>query len=142
MAEKPCFDVFRGTFPSTDAVWIAAIEGLAAAQSRMQEIALVDPGAYFVFGREAGVALATVDTSIPARDTTELVRGLSQERSPQFLMARAYLKEAHAQITELLPWVESVDEGNRLIEALGFVAVAINATERKHAVKKQKKAAS
>jgi hypothetical protein len=59
----PKFDIFRGTSGNTDAVWIEAIEGLAAAKQRMNEIAQENPGAYFVFYPPRRALLASTDTT-------------------------------------------------------------------------------
>jgi len=62
LAKEPIFDIFRGTPFNKDAVWVEAIEGLAAARNRMEEIAGKIPGSYFVFSVHSHNVLARIDT--------------------------------------------------------------------------------
>jgi len=59
----PTFDIFRGHYRDKYAVWIEAVEGLAAAQKRMEEIAAERPDAYFVFSIHDRLVLAVTDTT-------------------------------------------------------------------------------
>ena len=60
----PQYDIFSGS-KDRDAIWLEAVEGLAAAVERMKDLANQSPGPYFVFGQDAREVLASVDTSIP-----------------------------------------------------------------------------
>jgi len=59
----PTFDIFRGHYRDKYAMWVEAVEGLAAAQKRMEEIAAETPDAYFVFSIHDRLVLATTDTT-------------------------------------------------------------------------------
>lgn len=59
----PKFDIFRGRYAESQAIWIQAVEGLDAACKRMQELAVQKPDTYFVFDALNKAMLATVDTS-------------------------------------------------------------------------------
>lgn len=58
---EPAFDIFSGT-TDKDAMWMEAVEGLASARERMEEIARTNPGQYFVFAQRSRAILARVDT--------------------------------------------------------------------------------
>jgi hypothetical protein len=58
----PKFDIFCGRFPDPNVVWVDAVEGLAAACKRMEQIAAEKPGRYFVFNASDRTVLATTDT--------------------------------------------------------------------------------
>lgn len=58
---EPTFDIFKGT-TDKDAVWVEAVEGLASAQERMEQLATVAPGQYFLFAQRTHSILARVDT--------------------------------------------------------------------------------
>jgi len=55
------FDIFRGRYGDKDVAWIEAVEGLAAARERMEEIAAEQPGDYFVFSAYDRRALAVIN---------------------------------------------------------------------------------
>lgn len=55
------FDIFTGT-SNTDARWVEAAPGLAAARERMEAIAYTLPGQYFVFSQRTHAILARIDT--------------------------------------------------------------------------------
>lgn len=59
----PAYDIFSGRF-GRDAVWMEAVEGLAAAVEKMKAYANNSPGPYFVFNVHSHEVLASVDTSI------------------------------------------------------------------------------
>ena len=59
----PKFDIFRGALGSPDVLWIEAVEGLGAAKQRMDEIARVEPGRYFVFYTHTHAILASTNTT-------------------------------------------------------------------------------
>jgi hypothetical protein len=61
--KTPKFDIFAGHFGSADVLWIETVEGLAAARSRMEEIAAQTPGPYFVFFTSDHSVLASIDNS-------------------------------------------------------------------------------
>jgi len=63
----PTFDIFQGAVGSTDVLWIEAVEGLAAAKQRMDEIAREQPGRYFVFYSHERTVLASTNTTAPSR---------------------------------------------------------------------------
>jgi len=63
---RPAFDIFQGTFGSRDVLWIEAVEGLAAAKQRMDEIACKRPGKYFVFYSHERTVLASTNTGLGA----------------------------------------------------------------------------
>jgi hypothetical protein len=63
----PQFDIFRGHFGGKDAEWIESVEGLAAANERMKQIAAEKPDAYFVFSPLSRAALAIIDTTYLVR---------------------------------------------------------------------------
>jgi hypothetical protein len=60
------FDIFRGAFGSTDVLWTEAVEGLAVAKQRMDEIARERPGRYFVFYSHTRTVLASTNTQLGA----------------------------------------------------------------------------
>jgi hypothetical protein len=59
--DGPTFDIFKGA-TEKDAVWIEAVEGFSNARQRMEEIAAVAPGQYFVFGPFTNCIFARTDT--------------------------------------------------------------------------------
>jgi hypothetical protein len=59
----PKFDVFRGRFGESDAEWVEAVEGLAAACQRMCGLATERPGRYFVFYTSSHEVLDSMDTT-------------------------------------------------------------------------------
>lgn len=65
----PTYDIFSGS-GYTDAKWLEAVEGLAAATERMKHLAEQMPGPYFVFSTDAKAILASVNTTKP-RDRKE-----------------------------------------------------------------------
>lgn len=71
-------DIFQGHYGDENAIWIEAVDGLAAARKRMEEVALHRPGAYFVFSANDGLVLAIVNTaerSIPAAERSKGASG-------------------------------------------------------------------
>jgi hypothetical protein len=58
---EPTFDIFSGT-TDKDAMWMEAVEGLASARERMEEIASSAPGRYFIFAQRSRAILARIDT--------------------------------------------------------------------------------
>jgi hypothetical protein len=61
--KTPKFDIFAGHSGSNDVLWLETVEGLAAARSRMEEIAAQKPGPYFVFFTSDHSVSASIDTS-------------------------------------------------------------------------------
>lgn len=61
MMSQPTFDIFSGT-TDRDAMWMEAVDGLASARERMEEIARTRPGQYFVFAQRGRAILASIDT--------------------------------------------------------------------------------
>jgi hypothetical protein len=59
----PTFEIFRGLYLESDALWIECVEGLATAVERMKEIAAEKPGPYFVFDAKSHQVLATINTT-------------------------------------------------------------------------------
>jgi len=59
--KQPTFDIFCGV-PDKDAIWYDAVEGLANARDRMEQIARIIPGNYFVFSRRDHSILARTET--------------------------------------------------------------------------------
>jgi hypothetical protein len=70
---EPIFDIFRGGPSDKDAVWIESVEGLSSARERMQQIAVVTPGQYFVFSRSSHYILARIDTRRKSRRLSPFV---------------------------------------------------------------------
>jgi hypothetical protein len=66
VGKEPTFDIFRGV-PEKNAVWIDAAEGLLGARERMEQIARVEPGRYFVFSRLDHSVLAYVEKNMPVQ---------------------------------------------------------------------------
>jgi hypothetical protein len=58
--KESTFDIFRGT-SDEDAVWLEAVEGLSAASERMEEIAAIIPGPYFIFSAASHSILARTE---------------------------------------------------------------------------------
>jgi hypothetical protein len=58
----PKFDIFSGT-PNANPLWMDAVEGIDAAQSKMYELANERPGPYFVYAVWRNEIVAIVDTS-------------------------------------------------------------------------------
>jgi len=59
---EPTFDIFSGT-SEKDARWLESADGLPAARERMEHLAAVRPGAYFLYSPSSHSILATTDTS-------------------------------------------------------------------------------
>ena len=55
------FDIFSGV-PDKDPMWLEAVEGLSNARERMEEIATIIPGQYFVFSIGTHTPLAQIET--------------------------------------------------------------------------------
>jgi hypothetical protein len=56
------FDIFSGT-SDTDAVWLESVEGLSKARERLEQIAAVRPGAYFLYSPRSRSILAKSNTT-------------------------------------------------------------------------------
>lgn len=67
-AKEPPFDIFCGS-PDKNASWYETVKGLANARARMEQIARVRPGSYFVFSRRDHSILARIET-FPDADAT------------------------------------------------------------------------
>ena len=63
---EPTFDIFCGV-PDKDATWYEAVEGLANARDRMEQIARIRPGSYFVFSRRDHSILGRTETICKAK---------------------------------------------------------------------------
>jgi len=59
------FDIFQGVYGRSDVMWIEAVDGLAAATERMDEIAFEQPGKYFLFSANEHKMFASTDTTDP-----------------------------------------------------------------------------
>jgi hypothetical protein len=59
---EPTFDIFSGT-SDKDARWLESIEGLPKARGRMEHLAEVRPGAYFLYDPASHSILANTDSS-------------------------------------------------------------------------------
>lgn len=59
---EPTFDIFSGT-SEKDARWLESATGLATARERMEHLAAVRPGAYFLYSPLSHSILATRDTT-------------------------------------------------------------------------------
>jgi L-amino acid N-acyltransferase YncA len=62
-ATAPPFDIFKGSYPGKDAMWLETIRGLANARQRMEQIAAETPGTYFVFSTHDNLVLAISNTT-------------------------------------------------------------------------------
>jgi hypothetical protein len=58
----PQYDIFSGKVDG-DSIWLEAVEGLGAANDRMEEHAKRTPGPYFIFCQRTHAVLASIDTS-------------------------------------------------------------------------------
>jgi len=58
----PKLDIFSGTYPGKDAVWLEAAESLAGAYERMKELAKQRPGPYFIFNVLTNERVAYIKT--------------------------------------------------------------------------------
>jgi hypothetical protein len=58
---EPTFDIFAGT-SDKDARWLESVEGLSNARERLEQIAAVRPGAYFLYSPLSRSVLAKSDT--------------------------------------------------------------------------------
>jgi hypothetical protein len=59
---EPTFDIFSGT-SDKDARWLESIEGLSKARGRMERLAEVRLGAYFLYDPLSHSILAKTDSS-------------------------------------------------------------------------------
>jgi hypothetical protein len=59
--KEPPFDIYHGA-PDKNAAWYESVEGLANARARMEQIARIRPGKYFVFSRRDHSILAQIET--------------------------------------------------------------------------------
>jgi hypothetical protein len=74
MEAQPTFDIFRG--PSEgDAEWIEAVPGLSDALHRMEELAALKPGQYFLFESRTRSTLVKIDSR------KSLLRSLPEEKA-------------------------------------------------------------
>jgi hypothetical protein len=65
LEEKPLlgiYDIFQGA-PREEAVWLEAIRGVTAAKARMQEIAQINPGRYFILSTENNSIIDSIDNA-------------------------------------------------------------------------------
>jgi len=69
----PTFDIFSG-WHDKNAVWIEAVEGLAEARARMDQIAAEKPGRYFIFSTASHAVLAIRHT-FPKLESKEKSKG-------------------------------------------------------------------
>jgi len=69
----PKFDIFSGR-QDKDAVWIEAVEGLAQARGRLEQIAAEKPGRYFLFSSTSHAVLAIKHT-FPKSESEEKSKG-------------------------------------------------------------------
>lgn len=60
-AKELPFDIFSGA-PDKNATWYESVEGLANARARMEQIARIRPGKYFLFSRRDHSILAQIET--------------------------------------------------------------------------------
>ena len=58
----PTFDIFRGAL-DRDALWLCAVQGLAAAKVRMNQLAAETPGRYFIFFGPTHEVVGQTETS-------------------------------------------------------------------------------
>ena len=59
--KEPTFDIFSGA-SDKDALWVEAVQGLARARERMEEIAAEKPGQYFLFSTASHAILGRIET--------------------------------------------------------------------------------
>jgi len=59
---EPTFDIFFGT-SDRDAVWLECIVGLSEARQRLEHIAAVRPGAYFLYDHASRSVIAKSGTT-------------------------------------------------------------------------------
>jgi hypothetical protein len=59
---EPTFDIFSGS-SDKDARWLESIEGLSKARERMERLAEVRPGAYFLYDPASHSILAKTDSA-------------------------------------------------------------------------------
>ncbi|MGC2330279.1 MAG: hypothetical protein WA581_02400, partial [Candidatus Acidiferrales bacterium] len=60
MAMRETFDIFSGVLDQTP-IWREAVEGIASARERMEQIAANRPGPYFVFCGLSHSVVAKID---------------------------------------------------------------------------------
>lgn len=56
------YEIFSGSVDDKP-LWLEAVEGLNSATARMEELARMIPGRYFVYCAEESAVLASIDTS-------------------------------------------------------------------------------
>jgi hypothetical protein len=61
-------DIFSGT-SDKDARWLESVGGLSKAQERIEQIAAVRPGAYFLYSAESQSILLKIDTTRQLQST-------------------------------------------------------------------------
>jgi hypothetical protein len=66
------YDIFSG-HDHEDAIWIDAVDGLAAAADRMNQLAREKPGPYFVFCTNKYKILICIDTSASGENAQESI---------------------------------------------------------------------
>jgi len=59
--KEPAFEIFSGG-PDKDPLWIETVEGLANARARLEQIAILEPGQYFLFSFRSQKLLSRVET--------------------------------------------------------------------------------
>lgn len=87
------FDVFSGDVEK-GAVWVCAVNGLAAAKERMESIAARKPGKYFIFKADTQEVVARTETcKATERAGRGLIRGLTRK-------ALAWAARTHRRVSE------------------------------------------
>jgi hypothetical protein len=61
----PIFDIFRGHYLDKEATWLEAVQGLDTARDRMRQIAVDNPGSYFVYSCSDHLVLDIMNTAKP-----------------------------------------------------------------------------
>lgn len=59
--DVPTYEIFYGEVDN-GALWLESVTGLADAEARMKQVAVVRPGRYFVYDIHTTRVLATTDT--------------------------------------------------------------------------------
>jgi hypothetical protein len=57
------YGIFSGSFGDEQTLWMESVDGLEAAFNRMQEIAVDQPGKYFIFSPDSSEPIASIDTT-------------------------------------------------------------------------------
>ena len=67
---EPIFDIFS-RLPDGSPLWLESIEGLAKAQERLERLAKLNPGEYFIYSEEAGGVVRRVPEAGHQADTSQ-----------------------------------------------------------------------